>query len=829
MANIVNHTNKENCISCETGPFVRNNFFTGKLLLERDFTDEQAFFLDKQHLHNKYLHGWGVVCGLKVKQHPNQNCTNRFICVEPGMALDCCGHEILVRHEECIDFANLPEILKLAEQADDKSHEIQICLRYRECGTEPIPVLYDECGCDDTRCLPNRILESYEVGVTVDPVPNSDEWSGPTMVMGEDVPFANPSMVHYNALTNRVVGVAGNTVFVAEAGPNRTILKTRDMASPIHAIEISPSGSHLYVLVNGVTEQFALDVLDSETLVDFSSVDIKATAGPQAVNTAISAPDGNFAILLTTDNRAVVFGPDLDSTSAPLPTPIIDHACPPQMEHVVFSPDGKQLIFCGSKDATIHAIDVATLSVMTDYPILGSKPGPLSVAIYNNKPYIVVADTVNPQLYVVAVTDKSVITSGSLAGPATDISGPAWMAVVSTQNGKSQLQMVSIPRIILQQPEAVGPAMEFPGTASDVEMVSPGSTVYIAYSAPAPGAGGVAVFTSDDEGNCTDFFWRTIDGCMDCKVPDCVVIATIHGYKPGLNILDPTVPPSVPSQDLAAGISRIDNRAGRRLLPSTSVLTEIIECMIENGSAGTPGPQGSIGPIGPVGPIGPIGPIGPTGVGTTGDIGPTGPGLETGLTRITATNWKIAETIQQKDLIAFKRLSVVGVPGRDKALGLVVEFTREVEWPGLMRPDYPIHIFEVTAPEFGNDNNPFVCRCPLAGQLFPVNIVSRISPNLISVAKVMGGTPKRTQAIAYVFTPPAQDAILRLTDVWARLHGDFVMDLGLSAQDPNGPRDRRAIDAKFPRAAFDTDDLWNPKDLGLEGGIFESWFFIKQG
>ena len=35
----------------------------------------------------------------------------------------------------------------------------EFCLVWRECPTEEVPVLYDECGCDDTQCAPNRILE----------------------------------------------------------------------------------------------------------------------------------------------------------------------------------------------------------------------------------------------------------------------------------------------------------------------------------------------------------------------------------------------------------------------------------------------------------------------------------------------------------------------------------------------------------------------------------------------------------------------------------------------------------------------------------------------
>jgi hypothetical protein len=155
------------CPACEIGPFIRNNYFTGKLMLERDFTDEQRYFIEKMRHHHQRLHGWGVVCGLKVKQHTNPACRDRFICIEPGTAIDCCGHEIVVREKECIDITQLPSIKALIDKRDNNPHTLQVCLRYRECPTEEIPVLYDECGCNDTRCAPNRILESYDVDVIV--------------------------------------------------------------------------------------------------------------------------------------------------------------------------------------------------------------------------------------------------------------------------------------------------------------------------------------------------------------------------------------------------------------------------------------------------------------------------------------------------------------------------------------------------------------------------------------------------------------------------------------------------------------------------------------
>ncbi|MGE5097972.1 MAG: hypothetical protein ACM3SO_22745, partial [Betaproteobacteria bacterium] len=157
------------CPACDFEPFTRNAYWTGKLMLVRDFVDEQRYLVEKLRHHNQQLHGWGVVCGLKVVAHDKDECRKRFVCVEPGTAVDCCGNDIVVMDKDCLDLWTVPEIKALIDRNDTGEHELQICIRYRECTTEEIPVLYDECGCDDSRCAPNRILESYELGVILDP------------------------------------------------------------------------------------------------------------------------------------------------------------------------------------------------------------------------------------------------------------------------------------------------------------------------------------------------------------------------------------------------------------------------------------------------------------------------------------------------------------------------------------------------------------------------------------------------------------------------------------------------------------------------------------
>jgi hypothetical protein len=46
------------CSECDILQLARNNYFTGKLLVERGFADEQRYTMGKLRRHNQRLHGW---------------------------------------------------------------------------------------------------------------------------------------------------------------------------------------------------------------------------------------------------------------------------------------------------------------------------------------------------------------------------------------------------------------------------------------------------------------------------------------------------------------------------------------------------------------------------------------------------------------------------------------------------------------------------------------------------------------------------------------------------------------------------------------------------
>lgn len=77
----------------------RPRYFAGQLLTEAELNSEQAYVIAKNKLHNRYLHGWGIVCGLQVVCH---DCDG-WVTVKQGYAIDPCGNDIIVCDDSDFD------------------------------------------------------------------------------------------------------------------------------------------------------------------------------------------------------------------------------------------------------------------------------------------------------------------------------------------------------------------------------------------------------------------------------------------------------------------------------------------------------------------------------------------------------------------------------------------------------------------------------------------------------------------------------------------------------------------------------------------------------
>jgi len=77
----------------------RPRFFAGQVLNADDLNRLDAYIRAKHRLHNRQLHGWGVVNGLEVMCNP----CGDGVAVGCGYALGPCGDDIVVCDAVTVD------------------------------------------------------------------------------------------------------------------------------------------------------------------------------------------------------------------------------------------------------------------------------------------------------------------------------------------------------------------------------------------------------------------------------------------------------------------------------------------------------------------------------------------------------------------------------------------------------------------------------------------------------------------------------------------------------------------------------------------------------
>jgi hypothetical protein len=825
---------QHSCPACSYGPFTRNNYFTGKLLVERDFTDETRFHMEKMRHHEQQLHGWGVVCGLKVKPHPNEACRDRFVCIEPGFAVDCCGHDIIVREEECIDLFALPEIQALRTQGDTDAHKLQICVRFRECPTEDIPVLYDECGCDDTKCAPNRILESWEFGVVLDPKDEPEPFHTPRFQWANSIAIAHAARVALHDATRRLYVVTADspsTIYQVSTDNHATI-SSRALPADAVAVAVSSDGDRLYVVTEptGSDTLLQLRVLDTTQpgLPDFNQ-DPLDLINSENSDIYLAVADGGKLFLLIASTGELLAAPDDLDDNPTASAPAIVVTLPADVKGLVLSSDGKQAFSLGPDNEIQHVTDLTTspnVNEITVSPV--ANPSLIALVSSTAADMLAVVEETGAKFHLVSLgaTPAVVGTVPLDHAPVSLVVSPGghWAYVLERDGTDSFVQSVSIDRLQLHPPVIPGNVFQVGNDSPELVLSSSGDDLYIPFiDNPAqPTLGGVAIVEISEDA-CSEVLWRHLNGCSHCDLPDCVVLATIENYNLDDKIQAQTVPPSDPQVDTENTIARIDNRT-RRLLPSTQVLAELVECLLQHGNGGT----GTQGPPGPQGPKGDKGEKGDPGI---GQEGPPGPGLELDLVRIKALSWTHNTA---SALLGVKLSDGTVVPG------FVIGFTDKVhvrtqnQQGALVDLIDASHIFQVLVASDLEQNKELgmFCRCPIAGKIVPVDytdtnglittateVQDLVAPG---IAFLLDRRMSRRAGEIISNSPPFDGP--PFNDIWIRLRGDFVLDLK-----------ERAVDAEFVRAKLPTGDRPDPEALpldkqpGIQGGLFESWFTLLRG
>jgi len=152
---------KDNVNGCKLHQFQRNSYFYGKLMTVRDFEDEQSYMNEKRHLLNRSIHGAGIVCGFEnVSVSAPDGGEVSILFQTGGVALDCCGREIVVPDGSVKKVIN--EKTGSALTKTEVTTPLYIYLEYKPCYGEMVHAASNPSSCDET-CCPNRIIEDFEV------------------------------------------------------------------------------------------------------------------------------------------------------------------------------------------------------------------------------------------------------------------------------------------------------------------------------------------------------------------------------------------------------------------------------------------------------------------------------------------------------------------------------------------------------------------------------------------------------------------------------------------------------------------------------------------
>lgn len=162
------------CVSCGE-QLERVRYYPRQLLTADDMRVEQEYFREKARRHNRYLHGWGVVCGCTIE--PVADAKTWMVRVCPGYAVGPQGDEILINDCRDVDLklGATPDPCTVrwpcpptgVMPADDKNRMaiVHIAVRYAECFARPARVHPAGCGCDESACEYSRIRDSFEIKV----------------------------------------------------------------------------------------------------------------------------------------------------------------------------------------------------------------------------------------------------------------------------------------------------------------------------------------------------------------------------------------------------------------------------------------------------------------------------------------------------------------------------------------------------------------------------------------------------------------------------------------------------------------------------------------
>lgn len=177
-------------LACLAAPR-RNHFFFGKMMGVAQFEQEQRYNMGQRWLVNRLSLGTGILCGLTWQI----NAEKTLIVVEPGVAIDAWGREIVVPLQVTFDFAHPPLGCSCGASAPITAPgRYFVCLSYCECKADAKAVEQSDNCSGLPECDYDTTIESFTISLKPfeEPEPSPfdcDNWLAP--VIARNPPIRN--------------------------------------------------------------------------------------------------------------------------------------------------------------------------------------------------------------------------------------------------------------------------------------------------------------------------------------------------------------------------------------------------------------------------------------------------------------------------------------------------------------------------------------------------------------------------------------------------------------------------------------------------------------
>lgn len=161
----------QRCVPLAAGgldPDARVNYEFGLVLGVEEFRQEQFYHLQKEYLHNRGLHGYGVVSGLEVSPKRTDDNDVR-INVGAGVGIDQCGRTFTIRSDQCAYLRAWLERHRQRLSLTEGPLSLYVIGTYDECQDALVSIAGQPCASSEQSLAASRIRDSFNITLSATP------------------------------------------------------------------------------------------------------------------------------------------------------------------------------------------------------------------------------------------------------------------------------------------------------------------------------------------------------------------------------------------------------------------------------------------------------------------------------------------------------------------------------------------------------------------------------------------------------------------------------------------------------------------------------------